>query len=215
MAEGVTVLDPSTTYVDDTVTIGPDTTLYPNVLLEGTTTIGAGSVIGAGCQIASSRLADRVRLHPYCVLREAEVEEGVELGPFAHLRPKAVIGAGAKVGNFVEVKKSRLGRGSKANHLAYIGDATIGEDVNIGAGAITCNYDGFDKHETRIGDGAFVGTNVSMVAPITIGAGAYIGSGSVVTKDVPADALAVERTQQIVKDGWAARRRAQRGKKGH
>ena len=216
MAEGVTVLDPATTYVDDTVTIGPDTTLYPNVLLEGATTIGAGSVIGTGCQIASSRLADRVRLHPYCVLREAEVEEGVELGPFAHLRPKAVIGVGAKVGNFVEVKKSRLGRGSKANHLAYIGDATVGEGVNIGAGAITCNYDGFDKHETRIGDGAFVGTNVSMVAPITIGPGAYIGSGSVVTKDVPADALAVERSQQIVKDGWAARKRAQRGaKKGH
>jgi bifunctional UDP-N-acetylglucosamine pyrophosphorylase/glucosamine-1-phosphate N-acetyltransferase len=213
MAEGVTVLDPASTYVDDTVAIGPDTTLYPNVLLEGATTIGAGCVIGSGCQIAASRLADGVRLRPYCVLSEAEVEEGAELGPFAHLRPKAVIGAGAKVGNFVEIKKSRLGRGSKANHLAYIGDATVGEGVNIGAGAITCNYDGYDKHETRIGDGAFVGTNVSMVAPITIGEGAYVGSGSVVTKDVPPDALAVERSQQIVKDGWAARKRAQRGAK--
>jgi bifunctional UDP-N-acetylglucosamine pyrophosphorylase/glucosamine-1-phosphate N-acetyltransferase len=213
MAEGVTVLDPASTYVDDTVAIGPDTTLYPNVLLEGATAIGAGCVIGSGCQITASRLADGVRLRPYCVLSEAEVEEGAELGPFAHLRPKAVIGAGAKVGNFVEIKKSRLGRGSKANHLAYIGDATVGEGVNIGAGAITCNYDGYDKHETRIGDGAFVGTNVSMVAPITIGEGAYIGSGSVVTKDVPPDALAVERSPQVVKDGWAARKRAQRGAK--
>jgi bifunctional UDP-N-acetylglucosamine pyrophosphorylase/glucosamine-1-phosphate N-acetyltransferase len=210
MAEGVTVLDPASTYVDDTVTIGPDTTLYPNVLIEGATTIGAGCVIGSGCQIRSCRLADGVRLRPFCVLSESEVEEGAELGPFAHLRPRAVIGARAKVGNFVEIKKSRLGRGSKANHLAYIGDATVGEGVNIGAGAITCNYDGFDKHETRIEDGAFIGTNVSMVAPITIGEGAYVGSGSVVTKDVPADALAVERSQQVVKDGWAARRRAAR-----
>jgi bifunctional UDP-N-acetylglucosamine pyrophosphorylase/glucosamine-1-phosphate N-acetyltransferase len=208
MAEGVTVLDPASTYVDDTVTIGADTTLYPNVLIEGTTTIGAGCVIGSGCQITSSRLADGVRLRPYCVLTDSDLEEGAELGPFAHLRPKAVIGARAKVGNFVEIKKSRLGRGSKANHLAYIGDTTVGEGVNIGAGAITCNYDGFEKHETTIKDGAFIGTNVSMVAPITIGEGAYIGSGSVVTKDVPADALAFERSPQIVKDGWAARKRA-------
>ena len=191
MADGVTVLDPATTYVDDTVAIGADTVLYPQVTLEGATTIGGDCVIGTGC-----------------VLTEAEVEAGAELGPFCHLRPRAVIGARAKIGNFVEVKKSRIGRGSKANHLAYIGDATVGDDVNIGAGAITCNYDGFEKHETTIRDGAFVGTNVSMVAPITIGEGAYVGSGSVVTKDVPADALAVERSQQIVKDGWAARRRA-------
>ncbi|MGH7340860.1 MAG: bifunctional UDP-N-acetylglucosamine diphosphorylase/glucosamine-1-phosphate N-acetyltransferase GlmU, partial [Candidatus Rokuibacteriota bacterium] len=127
--------------------------------------------------------------------------------------PRAVIGAGAKVGNFVEIKKSRLGRGSNAPHLAYVGDATIGDGVNIGAGAITCNYDGFAKHETTIRDGAFVGTNVSLVAPVTIGEGAYIGSGSVITKDVPADALAVERSQQTVKEGWAARKRAQRGAK--
>jgi bifunctional UDP-N-acetylglucosamine pyrophosphorylase/glucosamine-1-phosphate N-acetyltransferase len=127
-----------------------------------------------------------------------------------------VIGAKAKVGNFVEIKKSRLGRGSKANHLAYIGDATVGDGVNIGAGAITCNYDGFAKHETTIRDGAFVGTNVSLVAPVTIGEGAYIGSGSVITRDVPADALAVERSQQIAREGWAARKRAQHdAKKEH
>jgi len=213
MTEGVTVLDPATTYVDDTVVVGADTTLHPGVVLEGATTIGEDCVIGTGSHVSSSRLADGVRLKPYCVITESEVQEGAELGPFCHLRPKVVIGPRAKVGNFVELKKSRLGRGSKANHLAYIGDATIGEGVNIGAGAITCNYDGFAKHETTVQDGAFVGTNVSLVAPITIGAGAYIGSGSVVTKDVPADALAVERSQQVVKEGWAARKRAQRGAK--
>ena len=149
-----------------------------------------------------------MRLRPYCVITDSEIEEGAELGPFCHLRPKAVIGAKAKLGNFVEVKKSRIGRGSKANHLAYIGDATIGDGVNIGAGAITCNYDGFTKSETKIGDGAFVGTNVSLVAPLTIGEGAYIGSGAVITKDVPPDALAVERSPQVTKEGWASRRRA-------
>src|SRR6266850_7419533 len=208
MAEGVTVLDPASTYVDDTVTIGSDTVLYPNVLIEGATTIGSDAVIGTGCQIISCRLADGVRLRPYCVITDSEIEEGAELGPFCHLRPKAVIGARAKLGNFVEVKKSRIGRGSKANHLAYIGDATIGDGVNIGAGAITCNYDGFTKSETKIGDGAFIGTNVSMVAPLTIGEGAYIGSGAVITKDVPPDALAVERSPQVTKEGWASRRRA-------
>jgi bifunctional UDP-N-acetylglucosamine pyrophosphorylase/glucosamine-1-phosphate N-acetyltransferase len=217
MADGVTVLDPATTYVDDTVTIGADTVLYPHVILEGATTIGSECVIGAGCQVTASRLADGVKLRPYCIVIESEVEDGAELGPFCHLRPRSVVGAKAKVGNFVEMKKSRLGKGSKAPHLSYIGDATVGDSVNIGAGAITCNYDGFEKHETKIGDGAFVGTNVSMVAPITIGEGAYIGSGSVVTKDVPADALAVERSQQVVKEGWAARKRAQRAgqKKEH
>ncbi len=208
MAEGVTVLDPASTYVDDTVTIGTDTVLYPNVLIEGATTIGSDAVIGTGCQIVSCRLADGVRLRPYCVLTDSEIEEGADLGPFCHLRPKAVIGAKAKIGNFVEVKKSRIGRGSKANHLSYIGDATIGDGVNIGAGAITCNYDGFTKSETKIGDGAFVGTNVSLVAPLTIGEGAYIGSGAVITKDVPPDALAVERSPQVTKEGWASRRRA-------
>ena len=210
MAEGVTVLDPASTYIEDTVTIGPDTTVYPNVLIEGATTIGRDCVIASGCHLTASRLGDRVTLKPYCVLTEASVEDEAQLGPFCHLRPQAHIGSRARIGNFVEVKKSRIGRGSKANHLAYIGDATVGEGVNIGAGAITCNYDGAAKHETTIGDGAFIGTNASLVAPITVGAGAYIGSGSVITKDVPPGALAVERTQQIVKEGWVARRASKR-----
>ncbi len=208
MLAGVTILDPATTYIDDTVTIGPDTVVYPHVILDVATEIGGDCVIGAGCQIRASRLADRVRLHPYCVLTEAVVESDAQLGPFCHLRPQAHIGVKARIGNFVEVKKSKIGRGSKANHLAYIGDATIGDDVNIGAGTITCNYDGAKKHPTTIGDGAFIGTNTSLVAPVTVGEGAHVGAGSVITRDVPAGALAVERSQQIVKDGWAARRRA-------
>ena len=206
MEAGVTVLDPASTYVEDTVTIGPDTTLYPNVVLEGATTIGSECVIASGCQVSASRFGDRVTLKPYCVVSEAVVEDDATLGPFCHLRPGCHIGQKAKIGNFVEAKKTRIGRGSKANHLAYLGDATVGEDVNIGAGTITCNYDGRAKHETRIGDGAFVGTNATLVAPLVIGEGAYVGGGSTITKDVPPGALAVGRAPQVVKEGWAARR---------
>jgi bifunctional UDP-N-acetylglucosamine pyrophosphorylase/glucosamine-1-phosphate N-acetyltransferase len=213
MESGVTIVDPATTYIDDTVTIGADTIVQPHVVIAGETEIGEECVVGAGSHVTASRLGDRVVVKPYCVLTEATVENEAQLGPFCHLRPRASIGARAHVGNFVEVKKSRIGRGSKANHLAYIGDATIGADVNIGAGTITCNYDGVAKHETRIGDGAFIGTNSSLVAPLTIGDGAYIGSGSVITKDVPPGALAVERTQQVIKDGWVARRRARAGQR--
>ncbi len=207
MEGGVTIVDPASTFIDDTVGIGPDTVVHPQVVIEGETEIGSECVIGAGSHLSRCRLGDRVTLRPYCVLREAVVEDEVELGPFCHLRPGAVIGARARIGNFVEVKKSRIGRGAKANHLAYIGDAVVGADVNIGAGAITCNYDGVAKHETRIGDGAFIGTNASLVAPLTVGEGAYIGSGSVITRDVPPGALAVERSPQVVKEGWVARRR--------
>ena len=206
MEAGVTVLDPASTYVEDTVTIGPDTTVYPHVLIEGATTIGSECVIASGCQVSASRFGDRVTLKPYCVVSEAVVEDDATLGPFCHLRPGCHIGQKAKIGNFVEAKKARIGRGSKANHLAYLGDATVGEDVNIGAGTITCNYDGRAKHETRIGDGAFVGTNATLVAPLVIGEGAYVGGGSTITKDVPPGALAVGRAPQVVKEGWAARR---------
>ncbi len=211
MLDGVTILDPATTYIEDTVTIGPDTIVYPHVVIEGETSIGGECLIGAGCHIASSRIGERVTLKPYCVLTDAIVEEQAILGPFCHLRPKSHVGPEAHVGNFVELKKSRMGRGAKANHLAYLGDATIGERANVGAGTITCNYDGFDKHATTIGDDAFVGTNSSLVAPITVGDGAYIGAGSVVTKDVPPDALVVERSQQVTKEGWATRWRARHG----
>jgi len=221
MLAGVTILDPATTYIDDTVTIGADTVVYPHVIIEVASEIGSDCVIGAGCHIRAMKIGDRVQLKPYCVMAESVIEDEAILGPFCHLRPRAHIGPQAHVGNFVELKKTRMGRGSKANHLAYLGDTTIGERVNIGAGAITCNYDGFKKHDTTIGDDVFVGTNSSLVAPITIGEGAYIGAGSTITKDVPPDALAVERSQPTVKEGWATRWRARHraprpseGKKG-
>jgi bifunctional UDP-N-acetylglucosamine pyrophosphorylase/glucosamine-1-phosphate N-acetyltransferase len=210
MAEGVTVLDPAATYVDDTVEIGPDTILYPGAILEGATVIGAECVVGAGCHVSGSRVGDRVMLKPYCVLSDSVVEAGAQLGPFCHLRPLSHIGAGAKIGNFVELKKSRIGRGAKVPHLSYVGDATVGDEANVGAGAITCNYDGVAKHETIIGARAFVGTNSSLVAPVTIGEGAYVGAGSVITKDVPAGALAVARGRQEMREGWAARKKPAR-----
>jgi bifunctional UDP-N-acetylglucosamine pyrophosphorylase/glucosamine-1-phosphate N-acetyltransferase len=207
MGEGVTVLDPARTYVDATVEVGADTVLHPGVILEGRTTIGAGCVVGPGCHVSQSSLGDRVTLRPYCVLSEATVEEGAVLGPFCHLRPRSRVGAGARIGNFVELKNSRIGRGAKVPHLAYVGDATLGADVNFGAGAITCNYDGFTKNETIVGDGAFVGTNASLVAPVTVGEGAYVGAGSVVTKNVPPGALAVTRAPQATREGWVAARK--------
>jgi bifunctional UDP-N-acetylglucosamine pyrophosphorylase / glucosamine-1-phosphate N-acetyltransferase len=210
MESGVTILDPASTYIEDTVTIGPDTTIYPHVTIEGQSTIGSECVVGAGCQVNASRLADRVTLLPYCVIRESAIEEAATLGPFCHLRPLAHVGAKAKIGNFVELKKSTIGRGSKVPHLSYVGDASVGEGVNVGAGTITCNYDGVHKHETKIGDRAFIGTNSSLVAPITVGEGAYVGAGSTITKDVPPGALAVGRAQQIVKEGWAARKAKKR-----
>jgi len=211
MVEGVTIVDPAATYVDDTVTVGADTVIYPGAVLEGATAIGAECVVGPGCHVSGSRIGDRVTLRPYCVLSDAVVEADAQLGPFCHLRPKSHIGAAARIGNFVEVKKSKIGRGTKASHLAYIGDATVGDGVNIGAGVIIVNYDGVDKHETKIGDRAFVGSNSSVVAPITIGADAFVAAGSVVTKSVPPGALAVERSEQVMKEGWVAGRRARRG----
>jgi len=210
MADGVTVLDPASIYVDDTVQVGPDTIIYPGVTLEGRTVIGAECTVGPGCCVSASRLGDRVRLKPYCVLNEAVVEDDAELGPFCNLRPASQVGAKARIGNFVELKKSKIGRGAKVPHLSYVGDATLGADVNFGAGAITCNYDGVSKHETIVGAGAFIGTNSSLVAPITIGDGAYVGAGSVITREVPPGALAVTRAQQVVKEGWAARKKKTR-----
>jgi bifunctional UDP-N-acetylglucosamine pyrophosphorylase/glucosamine-1-phosphate N-acetyltransferase len=210
MVEGVTILDPAATYVDDTVAVGADTVIYPGAILEGSTAIGAECVVGPGCHVSGSRIGDRVTLKPYCVLSDAVVEAEAQLGPFCHLRPQSHVGAGAKIGNFVELKKAKIGRGAKVPHLSYVGDATVGDSVNIGAGAITCNYDGAAKHETVIGAGAFVGTNSSLVAPVTIGAGAYVGAGSVITKSVPAGALAVARARQEMREGWAARRKKTR-----
>ena len=208
MESGVTIVDPASTYVEDTVTIGPDTVVQPQTVIEGATVIGSECVIGAGSHVSGSRLADRVVLKPYSIIEEAAIDEDATLGPFCHLRPGCHIGAGAEIGNFAELKKSRVGKKTKIHHVSYMGDATLGERVNVGAGTITCNYDGQRKHPTVIGDGVFVGTNSSLVAPLTIGEGAYVAAGSVITRDVPPGALALERSPQVVKDGWAAKRKS-------
>jgi bifunctional UDP-N-acetylglucosamine pyrophosphorylase/glucosamine-1-phosphate N-acetyltransferase len=169
--------------------------------------IGEGCVIGTGCQVSDMTVGDQVILRPYCVVEGSVVEADVMLGPFARLRPGTVIQAGADIGNFIEIKKSTIGRRVKAHHVGYLGDATVGEGANIGAGMIVCNYDGVRKSRTHIGARAFVGTNSSLVAPLHVGDDAYIGAGSVITKDVPAGALAVGRAHQVIKEGWAERRR--------
>lgn len=205
MAAGVTIEDPATTYVDMDVTVGPDTVIHPGVLLQGRTSVGARCELHAGARIVDSALGDGVTVRNHCVIQGATLADGADVGPFAHLRPGAVVGEEAKVGNFVEMKKSSLGRGSKANHLSYLGDAAVGEGVNVGAGTITCNYDGRRKHPTRVGDRVFIGSGTQLVAPVTLGDDAYVGAGSCVTEDVPAGALAVARSRQVVKDGWNGR----------
>ena len=210
MAAGVTLIDPATTYVDVDVEVGADTVIHPGVHLEGSTRVGAACEIHAGCRLVNAVVRDRVTVLNHCVITDAEIGEGCSVGPFAHLRPGASLGAQARVGNFVELKKTRLGAGAKANHLSYLGDATIGDGANIGAGTITCNYDGERKHETTIGARAFVGSNSTLVAPVAIGDDAYVGAGSAITGDVPEGALAIGRGRQENKPGWVARRRDQK-----
>jgi len=214
MENGVTLRDPATTSIDADVEIGQDTVLSPHVTLEGRTTIGEDCHVRSHTRVADSVLGHRVVVQDSCVIREARLEDDTMVGPFAHLRPGAVIRRTAKVGNFVEMKKAELGEGSKANHLSYLGDARIGKGVNIGAGTITCNYDGTHKHETVIEDGVFVGSDTQLIAPITVGRGAVIAAGSTLTDDVPADALAIARAEQVNRPGWAARRRALPGGAG-
>ena len=210
MAQGVTIFRPDTCVIDAEVEVGPDTVIEPYVQLLGATRIGAECRVRSYAVVQNSTLGDAVLVRNGCVLDGAEVDDGAVLGPYAHLRPESRIGAGAHVGNFVETKKVRLGKGSKANHLNYLGDAEIGDGVNIGAGAVTCNYDGAAKHLTRIGDGAFVGSDATLVAPVTIGAGAYVAAGSCVTKEVPPGSLALGRSRQTNKEGWVEKRRKSR-----
>ena len=213
MAEGVTIFRPETVVIDPEVQVGPDTVIEPYVQLLGQTRIGSDCRIRSYSVIQSSSIGDSVLIRNGCVLEGAEVSNSAILGPYSHLRPESRIGEGAHVGNFVETKKVTLGKGSKANHLNYLGDAVIGDGVNVGAGAITCNYDGVHKHLTTIGDNAFIGSDSTLVAPITIGKGAYIAAGSCVTEEVPEDALALGRSRQVNKPGWAALRRARLSKK--
>jgi bifunctional UDP-N-acetylglucosamine pyrophosphorylase/glucosamine-1-phosphate N-acetyltransferase len=205
MAAGVTIMDPATAFIGPDVTIGADTIIYPGVYLEGQTRIGSRCRINSGVRMVDSTVEDDVVVNNFCVISESRISKGARVGPFAHIRPNSTVGEDAHVGNFVELKKTTLGRGSKASHLTYLGDATIGERVNIGAGTITCNYDGAKKYPTIIEDGAFIGSDTQLIAPVRVGKDAYVGAGSSITDDVPAEALAIARGKQVNKEGWVAR----------
>ncbi len=210
MASGVTLEDPLTVYVGPDVTIGPDTVIHPNVYLEGRTQIGSRCEIHSGVRIIDSTLDDGVVINNFCVIVSSSVARGAQVGPFARIRPDTRVGEDVHIGNFVELKKTSVGKGSKAPHLSYLGDATIGERVNVGAGTITCNYDGTTKHPTVIEDGAFIGSDSQLVAPVRVGKGAYVAAGSSITEDVPAGALAITRGKQTNKEGWVERKKRKR-----
>ena len=209
MAAGVSIFQPETVRIDAGVEVGPDTVIEPFVQLLGATRVGSECRIRSYAVLENTTLGDRVEILHSCVIEDAAIEKGARLGPMAHLRPGCHIGENVHIGNFVEAKKTRMGAGSKANHLTYLGDAQVGSGTNIGAGTITCNYDGVSKYPTVIGDRVFVGSDSALVAPLAIGDGAYIGAGSVITDDVPADALALGRARQVNKAHWAKNRRAQ------
>jgi bifunctional UDP-N-acetylglucosamine pyrophosphorylase / glucosamine-1-phosphate N-acetyltransferase len=212
MDSGVTIFRPETCVIDSAVTIGPDTVIEPYVQLLGATHIGSDSRIRSYSVIQNCTIGNNVTVLNGCVFDDSDIADNAILGPYSRLRPESHIGEGAHIGNFVETKKTTIGKGSKASHLSYLGDAIIGAGVNIGAGTITCNYDGVHKHRTTIGDGAFIGSDSNLVAPINIGAGSYIAAGSSITEDVPDGALALGRSRQTNKPGWVAARKAAKQK---
>jgi bifunctional UDP-N-acetylglucosamine pyrophosphorylase/glucosamine-1-phosphate N-acetyltransferase len=214
MESGVTIYLPETVVIDPEVTAGPDTIVEPGVQLLGKTRIGARCKIGTGCILLDSRIDDEAVIAAYSVLDSCRVWPKAKIGPFSRLRPGSDIREGAHVGGFVEIKKSVIHEGAKVPHLSYIGDATIGRDSNIGAGTITCNYDGFAKYPTTIGEGVFIGSDTALVAPVRVGRGAYVAAGSTITENVPADALAIARGRQANKPGWAAARRKELARAG-
>lgn len=205
MLDGVTLLDPATTYIGADVVIGSDTIVYPNVVLEGHTVIGSDNVIGTNCRFADSTIGDGNDIQS-TVIVESTVGNGCKIGPMAYLRPGTVLADNVKIGDFVEVKKSQVGEGSKIPHLSYVGDSVVGSGVNIGCGTITCNYDGVQKHQTIIKDGAFIGSNTNLVAPVTVEERAFIGAGSTITKNVPANSLAVVRAELRLKENWTRKK---------
>jgi bifunctional UDP-N-acetylglucosamine pyrophosphorylase/glucosamine-1-phosphate N-acetyltransferase len=210
MASGVTIIDPATTFIEPDVEIGVDTIIHPGVYLEGQTRIGSRCEIHSGVRVINTSIDDEVVINNFCVIENSHLSSGAVVGPFARLRPDSHVGEDAHIGNFVELKKTTFGRGSKAGHLAYLGDSTIGENVNIGAGTITCNYDGTTKHPTIIEDGAFIGSDSQLIAPVRVGRGSYVAAGSSITKDVPPDTLAIARSKQVNKEGWVSRTRKPR-----
>lgn len=207
MASGVTIFQPETSAIDSAVQIGEDTIIEPFVHVLGNTSIGSDCHIGSFSVLRDCELANGIEVKPGCVITDSKVHSNAVLGPYSHLRPGTEVGEGAHIGNFVETKKTRLGRGSKANHLTYLGDSEIGENVNVGAGTITCNYDGVLKHKTIIEDGAFIGSDATLVAPVRIGARSYVAAASCITQEVPADSLAIARGMQVNKPDWARKKR--------
>jgi bifunctional UDP-N-acetylglucosamine pyrophosphorylase/glucosamine-1-phosphate N-acetyltransferase len=207
MDAGVTIQLPETVLIDPDVTVGEDTIIEPTVQLLGKTKIGARCTIRTGSVLTDAVLGDEVTVEAHCVVAESRLDDGVIIGPFARLRPNNHLKAGARIGNFVELKKSTIGEGAKAMHLSYLGDAKIGTKSNIGAGTITCNYDGFHKYPTSIGNKVFIGSDTALVAPVRVGDGAYIAAGSTITENVPADGLGIARGRQVNKPGWAAKKR--------
>lgn len=207
MLNGVTIIDPDTTYIDHGVTIGTDTVIHPGCRIGKGTTIGSGCEIEGGVSISGCRIGDDCHIKAASVLEDSELGEDVAVGPMAHLRPGTLLGNKVKIGNFVETKKIVMGEGSKASHLTYLGDAEIGRNVNIGCGTITCNYDGVNKHRTVIGDDVFIGSDVQLVAPVNVGRNSLVAAGTTVTTDVPPDSLAISRVPQVNKDGWRLKKR--------
>jgi bifunctional UDP-N-acetylglucosamine pyrophosphorylase/glucosamine-1-phosphate N-acetyltransferase len=207
MADGVTLEDPATTYIDDTVQIGADTVIHPSVYLEGQTVIGVGCVIHSGVRVVDATIGDRTHLFNHSVITNVTIGSDASIGPFAHVHKASAIGASTKIGNFVEVKNTQFGTGSKAAHLTYLGDGLIGSKVNIGAGTITCNYDGVRKSTTTIEDGAFIGSDTQLIAPVTVGREAYVGTGTTIREDVPAGALAVSAGKQRNIEGWVEKKK--------
>jgi bifunctional UDP-N-acetylglucosamine pyrophosphorylase/glucosamine-1-phosphate N-acetyltransferase len=207
MADGVTLEDPDTTYVDDMVEIGADTIIHPGVFLEGHTVIGSGCVIHSGVRVVNATIGDRTQLFNHSVITDVTIGSDASIGPFAHVHKQTAIASSSKIGNFVEVKNTKFGEGSKAAHLAYLGDGVIGSKVNIGAGTITCNYDGVHKSTTTIEDGAFIGSDTQLIAPVTVGRSAYVGTGTTIREDVPAGALAVSAGKQRNIEGWVEKKR--------
>lgn len=206
LAEGVLMMDPSAVYVEDQVTVGPGTTLLPGTILRGHTIVGADCVIGPQTMLTNCVVEDG------CTINASQCEDstiagGCQIGPYTHIRPRCVVGAGSKIGAFVQLKNCTLGKGTKMAHLTYVGDSDVGEDCNFGCGTVTCNYDGFQKHRTTIGSHVFVGCNTNFVPPVTVGDGAFIAAGTTVTEDIPEDAMAIGRTRQEVKPDWAAENR--------
>ncbi|MCL2605387.1 MAG: hypothetical protein FWD90_13005 [Defluviitaleaceae bacterium] len=202
LQNGVRMIDPAATYIDETVEIAADVTIYPNAVLEGACKIEAGAYIGPGAHLKNVYVGPNAKIHSYSVLTDAKVGADTDIGPFAYLRGNAEVGERCRIGSFVEIKKSRVGDDTNAAHLAYIGDAAVGRNVNIGCGVITANYDGKTKSRTVIGDNAFIGSNANLIAPVEVGEWGYIAAGSTVNEDIPADALAIARARQVVKPDW-------------